>query len=80
MEKETGGAAFPTSHSKDYPSEISGGMTLRDWFAGRAMQGELASQTPGTADDIYTTTAGDCKDLAEWCYQMADAMLAARAA
>lgn len=33
MSTETGGPAFPTSFNKDYPTEIVGGMTLRDYFA-----------------------------------------------
>jgi hypothetical protein len=47
-----------------------GGMTLRDWFAGQALVGTLASYPPGESPS-------DAK-LAEWSYATADAMLAAR--
>lgn len=53
------------------------GATLRDYFAAKAMQGELASQPD--YEDIYVTAKG-VKNLAEWCYKMADAMLKAREA
>ena len=59
MNKETGGPAFPTN--------LYNGMTLRDYFAAKAMQGLLAS-------DVYAP-----KDkFAENAYAMADAMLEAR--
>lgn len=44
------------------------GMTLRDWFAGQA----LANR--------YTQEARDDKKVAQWAYQIADAMLSAREA
>lgn len=62
-----GGPAFPVS--------IPGvgdngwhGMTLRDWFAGMAMQGMCAAYPPGTT----------FKEVAEKAYRMADAMLVAQ--
>ena len=45
------------------------GMTLRDWFAGQALAGYMA-QTVVTGEDAST--------VAGWCYEQADAMLAAR--
>jgi hypothetical protein len=45
------------------------GMTLRDWFAGQALAGFMANTKRPT------TIA---EDDATWCYQIADAMLAAR--
>ena len=42
------------------------GMSLRDWFAGQAMAAMVTSHTP---DDR----------IAQWSYQTADAMIAARA-
>ena len=47
-----------------------GGMDLRDWFAGLAMQGELASQDSGSWDDIDR--------LAQYAYAVATAMMEAR--
>ena len=46
------------------------GMTLRDYFAAKAMQGSIAG-TPHNVDIEPT-------ELATWCYIMADAMLKAR--
>jgi hypothetical protein len=44
--KEQGGYAFPAKHQIDgnwqkEPKEEYSGMTLRDWFAGMAMQGDI---------------------------------------
>jgi aminopeptidase N len=63
-----GGSAFPTSHSKDYPNEIVGGMTLRDYFAAKAMAAYIAAN-PENAD----------VRLADIAYVTADAMIAERA-
>lgn len=51
--KDTGGQAFPTSllqrqvigHIELTDSKLVKGMTLRDWFAGMALQGMLASES-----------------------------------
>lgn len=65
-----GGPEFPTlSASVHLPHH---GMSLRDWFAGMAMQGNLASQRPGY------NYGGTWRDLADESYIIADAMLAAR--
>lgn len=61
---DDGGAAFPVPGSYN----TSNGMSLRDWFAGQA----LANR--------YTQEARDDKKVAQWAYQIADAMLAARSA
>lgn len=45
----------------------SGGMSLRDWFAGQALAGVLAN-----------CTAISTQDAAQWAMQFADAMLEAR--
>ena len=69
---DTGGAAFPRPVGH-YPhvgctySEQQSGMTLRDYFAGQA----LMSLNWRDTGKLYATDA-------EMCYQMADAMLAAR--
>ena len=47
------------------------GMDLRDWFAGLAMQGELASQDSENHWD-------SCNVLAHYAYSVADAMMKAR--
>jgi hypothetical protein len=63
---KTGGQAFPTYHEFD-PHR---GMTLRDYFAAKAMSSML-SQAP---DDWHE----DINDLAIASYEVADAMLEAR--
>ncbi len=68
MSKDTGGPAFPRpfSGTTQYAQE---GMTLRDYFAAKAMQGMLAcSIQPQSGADMYARDA----------YQVADAMLKAR--
>ena len=70
MSKNTGGPAFPVG-SGDMRDPT--GMTLRDYFAAKAMQGLIASPrgTPNGADATDTY-------YAEMAYIMADAMLAER--
>ena len=46
------------------------GMSLRDHFAGLAMQGDIAATAPGENIRIV--------DLVEWAYRVADAMIAER--
>ena len=60
--------AFPL-HPEHWQEENQG-MTLRDYFAARALQGMLASgNLPKTMPDA---------DIAECSYNLADAMLKAR--
>lgn len=69
---ETGGPAFPCDW--DYigsSREAANGMTLRDYFAAKALQGLLA-QSGGNA------IGSDYGLGAVWAYQMADAMLESR--
>lgn len=66
----TGGPAFPSPTDGMLDNE---GMTLRDYFAAKAMQGLLA-QAMGTA------LGSDPKYAAEYAYATADAMLKAREA
>ncbi len=58
----TGGPAFPTHLN------LTQGMTLRDYFAAKALQGTLAHDARVSDEGV----------VARWCYQMADAMLDAR--
>lgn len=58
--------AFPTSQIAD-----SNGMTLRDYFAAKAMQSYMINEVWNP--DTY-------KNAADKCYRMADAMLKAREA
>jgi hypothetical protein len=61
--KYNGGQAFP---SREYK-----GMTLRDYFAGQALAGEIIATLP--------TNDREACALAGLCYRIADAMLAERA-
>lgn len=69
--KSDGGQAFPfvTDDDKAEHLTVEWGMSLRDWFAGMALQGLLAmcageNVNPGTAEKA-----------AEVAYEHADAML-----
>ncbi len=70
MNKETGGPAFPgVDYANQFGKRNPEGMTLRDYFAAKAMQGMLAENGGGAA----TNDA-----VAEWAYHLADEMLKAR--
>jgi hypothetical protein len=64
----TGEPAFPSTH----PHGQDEGMTLRDYFAAKAMQSILARE-----DGRFTTTL---EFVGNYAYQYADAMLKAREA
>lgn len=69
-----GGPAFPVP----FDPGATTGMTLRDYFAAMAMQGDWASQKTdshyydGSTDDLYL------KNAAKLYYRMADIMIKAR--
>ncbi|HHT3488394.1 TPA: hypothetical protein ACTYMW_005350 [Enterobacter hormaechei] len=67
MQQET---AFPTKESNYEKIWSSPGMTLRDYFAAKAMQGIISSEC----------NYGAFSDLASDAYSIADAMLRAREA
>ena len=64
----TGGPAFPRTQ---WPNET--GMTLRDYFAAKAMQGLITSTSFSRTESWY-----DEERVAESAYKMADAMLEVR--
>ena len=68
-------AAFPYEEKNGDGSHYWGtpGMTLRDYFAAKAMQGIIAA-----AGDCHGEVDFEDKTVAENAYAMADAMLAAR--
>jgi hypothetical protein len=73
-EPQTSGQAFPTMERGGGGLDLADpGMTLRDYFAAKALQGMLADlpKTLYGLDWMQKTT--------ESAYQVADAMLAARA-
>ncbi len=68
-----GGPAFPVEfYVEECAARNSRGMSLRDYFAAKAMCGFLANPTTGTAD---TETL---MQLPAISYQVADALLAER--
>ncbi|CAI8908832.1 MULTISPECIES: hypothetical protein [Pseudomonas syringae group] len=86
MSKEDGGNAFPVAdydHMTMQPSTVDEhkrqlmGMSLRDYFAAKALQGTMSSpQIKGNSDlDSWMP-----EDFADFAYRIADAMLAARTA
>ena len=50
-------------------ADAIGGLTMRDYFAAKAMQGWLSN--PGPSDETINA-------VAQWSYRVADAMLKAR--
>lgn len=68
--------AFPT-RDDNYDSKYSGpGMTLRDYFAAKAMQALITgAMSDGTS---FNTKSGDHDAAAEVAYLIADAMLRVR--
>lgn len=78
MAADNGGPAFPTPATakgkavvtpESFPSQ---GMTLRDWFAGMAIQGVVTDR------GVHNLDRGDATALAQSAYLMADAMLMER--
>jgi hypothetical protein len=74
MSIETGGPAFPQgidqgASEAGFPIvEITGGLTIRDYFAAKALQGLLG----------YPHTTTDVDDFAQTAYRHADAMIKER--
>ena len=72
MNEETGGPAFPHEYKYgDGTAQRCDGMTLRDYFAAKAMQSLVAIYEPSSLN-------GCIPDCAEAAYMYADAMLEAR--
>jgi len=83
-DKDDGGSAFPLQYDPyiDHPAHgrvhrtsvgenVQSGMSLRDWFAGQALAGFMASYPPNEKIDAAVA--------AMWSYEIADAMIADRA-
>jgi len=76
--KNDGGPAFPVAgFVSPYDQQIdpwpTPGMPLRDWFAGKALIGLTSSIRACTDGEDYSP-----EQMAEYCYECADAMLAER--
>ena len=72
------GAFFPGAQylPDDERHRLWAGMTLRDWFAGKALAGQLANPRWPNADGVLPASEEDC--AAHWAYSFADAMLKER--
>lgn len=78
---EEGGPVFPHLDSDGMTAEGWAGMSIRDYYAGKAMAGLLANPGgPFQRCDISGWTMVNCDHahIAAECYRMADAMLEAR--
>jgi hypothetical protein len=76
MRESSNPPAFPVGCNTN-PDCDAAGMTLRDWFAGMALQGMIASpRLSHLADNTPCTTP---PRLAAFAYELAEAMLAERA-
>jgi hypothetical protein len=75
MITNTGGSAFPNgtgwNHNGDWVGGGDEGMSLRDYFAAKAMQGITTTLDQTDGEPYWNVIATDA-------YQMADAMLKAR--
>jgi len=86
MTDKTGGSAFPLATGSVETTgdrgqkivivrELDRGMSLRDWFAGQALAGNLEQGSRDNMDDQYWHRPSV---VAERAYAVADAMLAER--
>jgi len=79
MSKNTGGPAFPAVERlvrdmrNNFDADISGGMTLRDYFAAKAMAPMVQNRMVGSSQ------YGNEVEIAARAYEIADAMIAERA-
>nr|WP_304654034.1 hypothetical protein [Providencia sp. wls1914] len=77
MTDKTGGAAFPIPATELHGTHA--GMTLRDYFAAKCMQGDIATQDASDMGYYENNTSIEhLVNRANFYYRMADAMLKAR--
>jgi len=79
--KQTGGPAFPTKNYQDVVPLATGyseGMTLRDYFAAKALQGLLAN--PKLSETILKHGGAHGRWIEDSAWAFGDAMLKARQA
>ena len=74
MSKKTGGPAFPHGQLRDEYN----GMTLRDYFAAKAMQSLLTLEITAETIDRYERDMLGSPSISLTSYAVADAMLKAR--
>lgn len=75
--EDAGGCAFPRQPNRECMTDGSPGMSLRDWFAGQALRvADNAARDCVKAGAVEPHKAPQL--IAEFAYDIADAMLAAR--
>lgn len=75
MSTDNGGPAFPGEPATRFgeANEYNQGMTMRDYFAAKAMQSYITIRiNSGIGEDNFDPL------ISKWAYEMADAMLKAR--
>jgi hypothetical protein len=77
--RNNGGPAFPVQGVNVEGMSIvhSSGMTLRDWFAGKALAGFMAN--PKVDSNTLATMPNGDEVVAKYIFKLADAMLTERA-
>lgn len=61
--KDNGGPAFPCEFGGTYQNRTSEGISIRDYFAAKAMQGMIASYGYLRSEvDVIAGSAYDCAD------------------
>ena len=82
--RDDGGAAFPGGTIKEDAQRVEdfclpyhGGMSLRDWFAGQALNGLVSRETDDVIADVLQRRAYPLV-WAKVAYRAADALLAER--
>lgn len=79
--KDNGGPAFPLVEPAGEMCSVSPGMSLRDYFAAKAMQGDIASMVDPSGERCgiqIDLPDENLKRLADMYYRMADALLETR--
>lgn len=66
---------YPTYEHGPFGSKTTGGMTIRDYFAGQALIAQLSLEQN---IDACAADPDNTRRLAVSCYKMADAMLKAK--
>lgn len=88
MSKETGGSAFPSpgvimdnGRGEQYQQGAYEGMSLRDYFAAKALQGFCANPAVFAANGMSGWSLVNCTEqqLLDYCGHLADVMLVERA-
>lgn len=76
MKKNDGGSAYPVI-IYDSAQEVECGLSIRDHFAGLAMQGVMTMHIEAAmqSGDVQSNAS---EIMARQCYEMADAMIAER--